>query len=238
MRNSGIRDYDAMNQQAHIFHTGPDGIALPYLVALPSTYSQDPAQRWPLLLFLHGRGERGNDMAVLRKHGLPKVVDAWTDTPFIAVSPQCPETANWEELTETLAALLDDLIATYAVDTQRVYLTGLSMGGRGGWRLAVRYPDRFAALALICGRIPDLPDFFERLPLLKTTPIWVFHGAKDPVVPIENSDKIVAALEAMGGNVRYTLYPEALHDSWTATYNNPELFTWLLQQSLREKSVP
>jgi predicted peptidase len=224
-----------MNQTSHTFHPGPADITLPYLLALPSTYGQDPAQRWPLLLFLHGRGERGNDMALLRKHGIPKVVDAWTDTSFIIASPQCPETTNWEELTATLAALLDDLIATYAVDTQRVYLTGLSMGGRGGWRLAVLHPDHFAALALICGRIPDLPDFLERLPRLKTTPIWVFHGAKDPVVPIESSDKIVAALEAMGGNVRYTVYPEASHDSWTATYNNPELFTWLLQQSLREK---
>jgi predicted peptidase len=224
-----------MRQQSCAFQP-PDGAsALPYLLALPNAYGQDASQRWPLLLFLHGRGQRGDDLTLIKKHGIPQVVEAWRDTPFITVSPQCPESATWEALVDSLAALLDDLNVRYAVDAQRVYLTGLSMGGRGSWRLSVLHPERFAAIAPVCGRIPELPDFFDRLSVLKQTPIWVFHGAKDPVVPVENSEKIVAALQSVGGNVRLTIYPEADHDSWTETYANPELYTWFQRHSLAHR---
>ena len=103
------------------------------------------------------------------------------------------------------------------------------MGARGGWLLAVDNPDRFAAIALICGRIPT-PDFLDRVTILKDKPIWIFHGAKDPVVPVENSEKIATTLRAAGGNPRLTIYPEADHDAWTETYNNPEFYTWLFLQ--------
>jgi predicted peptidase len=221
-----------VRQQSCIFQPPNGAKPLSYLLALPNEYGQDPSRRWPLLLFLHGRGERGGDLALIKKYGIPRVVEEWQDTPFIIVSPQCPETSNWEAEVDTLAVLIDDISACHAVDIRRIYLTGLSMGGRGSWRLSALYPRRFAAIAPICGRIPDLPDFFDRLAALKQTPIWVFHGAKDPVVPLENSEKIVAALHAMGGNVRFTVYPEADHDSWTETYANPELYTWFQQHSL------
>ena len=121
------------------------------------------------------------------------------------------------------------------MDDHRLYLTGLSMGGRGAWRLAMLNPNRFAALAPICGRIPNLPGFLDNLSTLRRLPIWVFHGANDQVVPIENSQKIVAALQTLGGNVQFTIYPNADHDSWTATYANPVLYEWLGQHSNANK---
>lgn len=202
------------------------GLRLRYLLHLPPGYWEEPARQWPLVLFLHGRGERGNDINVVRKYGIAKVVDEQQDAAFIAISPQCPLAYEWPDLTDTLARLLDQATTHLPVDPKRVYLTGLSMGARGGWLLAVEQPDRFAASALICGRIPA-PDFLERVAVLKGKPIWVFHGAKDPVVPVENSEKIVATLQAAGGTPRLTIYPEADHDSWTETYHNPELYTWL-----------
>jgi len=221
-----------MQQTTHTFTSTSGATSLSYLLALPKSYRQDGTRRWPLVIFLHGRGERGSDLNVLKKYGIAKMVEAASDFPFIAVSPQCPAEGDWEKLTAVLGELLDDLLTNYAIDPRRVCLTGLSMGSRGGWRWAVKQPNRFAALALICGRIPDQADFFERLPLLKHTPIWVFHGGKDPVVPIENSEKIVAALQAVDGDVRFTVYPEADHDSWTEAYATPELIPWLLQYSL------
>lgn len=202
------------------------GLRLRYLLHLPLGYWDEPERKWPLVLFLHGRGERGNDITAVRQYGIAKVVDEKQDSPFIAISPQCPLAYEWPDLTTTLARLLDQATTHLPVDPARVYLTGLSMGARGGWLLAVDNPDRFAAIALICGRIPT-PDFLERVVVLKDQPIWVFHGAQDPVVPVENSEKIVATLRAAGGTPRLTIYPDADHDAWTESYNNPELYTWL-----------
>lgn len=202
------------------------GLRLRYLLHLPPGYWDEPERKWPLVLFLHGRGERGNEINVVRKYGIAKLVDEKPDSPFIAVSPQCPLAYEWPGLTATVGRLVDQVTTHLPVDLDRVYLTGLSMGARGGWLLAVENPARFAAIALICGRIPA-PDFLERVPVLKDKPIWVFHGAKDSVVPVENSEQIVATLQAAGGNPRLTIYPEADHDAWTATYTNPELYHWL-----------
>jgi predicted peptidase len=106
------------------------------------------------------------------------------------------------------------------------------MGGRGTWQLAVEHPERFAAIAPICGRVPDMPDFFERLAALRAMPAWVFHGARDEIIPIDNSNRMVAALRELGNEVRYKIYPEAGHDAWTATYANPELYEWFLAHRL------
>ena len=206
------------------------GLRLRYWLHLPPGYYTEPGRRWPLVLFLHGRGERGDDLALVRQYGIPKVVAERPDLDFIAISPQCPLASEWPDLIDTLARLLDEATTNLPVDPDRVYLTGLSMGARGGWLLAVDNPDRFAAIALICGRIPA-PDFLERVAVLKDKPIWVFHGAQDPVVPVTNSEQIVATLQAAGGHPRLTIYPEADHDAWTATYNNPELYTWLFSQT-------
>ncbi|RIK37229.1 MAG: phospholipase [Chloroflexi bacterium] len=221
-----------MQQQPHRFHMADSGAGVDYLLALPADYQRNSPRRWPLLLFLHGRGERGADLELVKKHGLARKLVTEEDFPFITVSPQCPAESDWFDQMDVLSTLLDDVSATYAVDPRRIYLTGLSMGGRGAWQLAARHPQRFAALAPICGRIPDVPGFLDQIAVLKEMPTWVFHGAKDPVVPLENSEKLVAALQACGGDVRFTVYPEATHDSWTATYENPRLYTWLLQYSL------
>ncbi|MBN2592670.1 MAG: prolyl oligopeptidase family serine peptidase [Sedimentisphaerales bacterium] len=194
-----------------------------YLLFLPEGYGKEQ-KRWPLMLFLHGAGERGDDLNKVKVHGPPKIVETRKDFPFIVVSPQCPEDDWWTKKTEMLINLLDDIIARYDVDTQRVYLTGLSMGGYGSWALASEYPDRFAAAVPICGGGNRIMSIF-----LKDTPIWAFHGAKDSVVPVEESKEMVEAINARGGNAKLTIYPEANHDSWTETYNNQEVYDWLLE---------
>jgi len=200
-------------------------VSLKYLLYLPKGYGENKDQKWPLMLFLHGAGERGNDVNKVKVHGPAKLVEQGKEFPFIIVSPQCPADSWWTDQLDALVALLDDVQAKYAVDTNRVYLTGLSMGGFGSWALGCRYPNRFAAIVPICGG----GEWFlaERL---KNVPVWAFHGAKDNVVPLRESQEMVDALKRAGGNVQLTVYPEANHDSWTETYNNPKLYEWLLSQ--------
>lgn len=201
-----------------------------YLLFLPKAYGPDPAKKWPLLLFLHGAGERGDNLALVAVHGPPKLVANQPDFPFILVSPQCPEGQTWDNA--TLLALLDKVMAECAVDPTRVYLTGLSMGGFGTWSLGASHPERFAAIAPICGGgdvIKVLLADPAKAPALRSLPVWAFHGGKDPVVPPEESERMVNALKRVGcQDVRLTIYPEAQHDSWTETYNNPELYRWFL----------
>ena len=204
-------------------------LAVEYLLYLPRSY-QDSKQRWPLMLFLHGAGERGTDVKKVATHGPPKNVTDHPDFPFILVSPQCPDNQTWSK--DVLMALLDDITLTYAVDTNRVYLTGLSMGGYGTWDLGLSYPERFAAIAPICGGgnlISALLSSREKTAALRSLGIWAFHGAKDPVVPVLESQRMVDAMKRAGvKDVKLTIYPDADHNSWTETYNNPELYKWLL----------
>jgi len=207
-------------------------VRLNYLLFLPQNYNLAPQQKWPLILFLHGAGERGDDLELVRKHGIPKIVEQREDFPFIVVSPQCPEDSRWTDQQEALIALIDQVLAKYSVDPDKVYLTGLSMGGTGTWALAMAYPKRFSAVIPICGKGDP-----SGVCVLKDIPVWVFHGAKDDVVPPENSEKMVNALKECGGKVQFTLYPDAGHDSWTATYDNPEFYSWLLNQSKPKKQT-
>ncbi len=194
---------------------------LDYLLYLPAGY-ETSRQKWPLVLFLHGAGESGTDLAKVKTHGPPKLVEAGREFPFILVSPQCA-TRGWNS--DTLNALLDTLIKKYRVDKDRVYLTGLSMGGYGTWALAAAHPEKFAAIAPICGG--GNPKDAAKLARL---PIWVFHGAKDPTVPLQRSEEMVQVIKAVGGNVKFTVYPEAGHDSWSETYNSQDFYSWLLAQ--------
>lgn len=200
-------------------------IKLPYLLYLPENYVANETQEWPLILFLHGAGERGDSLERVKRHGPPKIVAQQTDFPFILISPQCPKNNWWAEtyMLEALEGLLSDVAEKYRINPDRVYLTGLSMGGFGTWHLAARYPDKFAAMAPICGG----GNVYEA-GAMKNIPAWVFHGARDPVVQLEQSKEMVEALEKAGGNVKFTIYPEAGHDSWTETYNNPALYDWFL----------
>jgi predicted peptidase len=192
------------------------------LVQKPAGYDQDTAKRWPLILFLHGSGERGDQVKNLYHAGLPLWVEHHKDFPFVVVSPQCPvgDIFNvWE-----VNAVLDQALKDYRIDDRRVYLTGLSMGGYGTWMTACTFPDRFAAVVPIAGAA-EPADILD----LKDVPMWVFHGAKDINVPIDRDNRSVAALRAIGSEVKYTVYPDLAHDCWTQTYANPELYQWLLQ---------
>jgi predicted peptidase len=217
-----------MNEQQHVYEKQvTKTVKLNYLLQLPSAYDADPEKRWPLIFFLHGRGERGDDLELVKKHGVPRRVAERDDLPFVVVSPQCPITSWWPVETSALIGLLDDVVLNHRVDTHRLYLTGLSMGGYGAWRLVLDYPERFAALVPICG--PSVLNL-DNIALLKTMPMWVFHGAKDPTVPIAHSERMVGALrEISADDLQYTVYPEGVHDVWTETYNNPALYEWLLE---------
>ncbi len=205
---------------------------VPFLLYVPENYDPD-GEPLPLLLFLHGAGERGKGGEELDRvaiHGPPKLAKAGKDLPFIVVSPQAPEGEGWQAIIEAwqpdiLNALLDRLERELNVDKSRVYLTGLSMGGFGSWRFAAANPERFAAVVPICGG--GEPD--KMAESLAKVPIWAFHGAKDNVVQLEKSQEMVDAVKAAGGEIKFTVYPDAGHDSWTATYDNPEVTEWLLK---------
>ncbi len=198
-----------------------------YLLYLPKEYAESDKE-FPLVLFLHGAGERGNDLEKVKTHGLPKLINQGKDFPFIVVSPQCPEDMFWN--TKLLSELLDEIQSKYRVDKNRVYATGLSLGGHGTWSLAISEPNRFAAIAPVCGWSDT-----SKANIIAHIPIWVFHGAKDIVVSVKASEDMVNALKNYGSDIKLTIYPEANHDSWTETYNNEELYKWMLEQSLENK---
>jgi predicted peptidase len=203
-------------------------VNLDYLMYLPKDYAQKDS--WPLLLFLHGSGERGDNLDLVKKHGPPKLIAAGKEFPFIVVSPQCPKYCqDWQPC--ELLALLDEITEKYKVDKDRVFVTGLSMGGYGTWSLAAYSPDRFAAIVPICGE--GDPGWAQRI---SPIPVWVFHGGKDTVVPIKGDKELVAALKKAGGDVKFTVYPEAKHDSWTQAYNDPDLYKWMLAQQRTPKA--
>jgi predicted peptidase len=191
-----------------------------YLLYLPEAY--DEHDSWPLILFLHGAGERGHDLERIKKHGPPRLIARGQQLPFIIVSPQCPDDRWWD--IEMLGKLLDRIEGDYAVDFERIYITGLSMGGFATWSLAHLYPHRFAAIAPVCGGSETYG-----LAKIRHLPVWAFHGARDEIVPLRRSQEMADALTSLGGNVKLTIYPNAKHDSWTETYDNPKLYEWFLE---------
>ena len=218
-------------QQRKMKHLNEDEIDLKYLFSLPKDYSNAKKTTWPLILFLHGMGERGDDLELVKIHGIPKIVKTQEDFPFIVISPQCPIEYVWtdKKMLQALESLVLKIIKNFRIDKTRVYVTGLSMGGYGTWALATRRPDLFAAAVPICGGGDP-----ATVNILKNFPIWVFHGGLYKVVLAEESEKMVRALEKAGGKVRYTLYPEVYHDSWTETYDNSALYDWMLSNRKAE----
>ena len=202
-----------------------------YLIYFPQGYDENSDEKWPLLIFLHGAGESGNDVNKVKFIGLPHNIEEGNQYPFIIVSPQEQQTNRGWDI-ENLYLFYHKLIDKYPVDINRVYLTGLSMGGFGTWNFATRYPDLFAAIIPICGGSHDIGSAHN----LKYIPIWCFHGDVDSVIPVERSQVIVDTLKTMGGNVKLTIYEGVGHDSWTQTYRNNEIYEWLLQHK-REKNV-
>ena len=223
---------------------GGSGGRIPYRIALP----EGCGERLPMIIFLHGVGERGKDNAAQVKLGVPAILE-WckqSATPAVVVAPQCPEDQMWAGIApdwsgvtrgeappaaqRLVVELVRHLAEELPVDPDRIYLTGLSMGGFGVWEMLRREPGLFAAAVPICGG--GVPG---DAPVLRAVPIWVFHGARDDLVPVEVSRAMVGALEEAGGSVRYTEFPEAKHDAWTETYGNPEVFEWLFAQSRRRR---
>ena len=199
---------------------------LNYLLSLPDGYEKNTDKKWPLIVFLHGAGERGSDISKVKMHGPPMMVENGKKFPFILISPQCPTGSWWSY--EPVLGLIESIESNYRVDSKRILLTGLSMGGYGTWDLAIRYPKKFAAIAPLCGG--GIPYLTTRI---KDTPTWVFHGAKDTGVPISESQGMVDGLKKNGSTqVKFTIYPEAGHNCWTETYNNEELYKWMLEQKL------
>lgn len=199
-------------------------VDLPYLLHVPD--GDAPEEGWPLLLFLHGAGERGRDAESLRREGLPKRIEEGVDIQALVLSPQCPEGDDWSQHFPALLHLVDAVASRYGTDPERVVATGLSLGGRGVCHLVAAHPERFAALAPICG---PWTSFYANAAMARL-PMWVFHGAADDVVPVEASRRLVARVRELGGAPRYTEYPGVGHDSWTPAYADPEVLDWLLAQ--------
>jgi predicted peptidase len=222
-------DMASKNQVAKTFRgSSTKQFELKYLLHLPAKYDPNGETRWPVMLFLHGAGERGTNLSRVAVHGPPKIAKADPNFPFILISPQCPSGETWPE--EALLALLDDVLKNTRADEKRVYLTGLSMGGYGAWNVGLRNPARFAAIAPICGGGDLLTVLLARnAAALRKLPVWAFHGGRDEVVPMNESERMVNALKRVGNQtVNLTIYPEAGHDSWTETYQNQELYDWFL----------
>jgi predicted peptidase len=232
-----------------------DGTDYRYQVYLPREY--EPGRDWPVVLFLHGAGERGSDGLAQTQVGIATAIRRHSDRfPCIVVFPQCRSGRVWTGEMETQALrALDATMEEFNCDRSRVYLTGISMGGYGTWSIAGRHPGRFAALVVVCGGItppliPELPPGTPHLPLetpppgadpylaaarrIGRTPVWVFHGAEDPIIPVSESTRMVEAIEAVGGDARYTQYPLVAHDSWTPAYAERSLPDWLFSRRLEE----
>jgi predicted peptidase len=206
----------------------------PYLFYDPPRL--DGVEERPLLVFLHGSGERGVDLDLVRMQGLPRLLDAGLEVPFPVASPQCPAGSEWTQRLELLDAFVEALLHEHRVDPNRVYLSGMSLGGAGTWHLAVERPERFAAIAPVCGYHTWPEGDASPVCAIRHVPVWAFHGEEDEVVPADASRELVDTLEACGGDVRLTLYPGVGHNSWDRAYGDPRLYAWLLAQRRRTRT--
>lgn len=197
-----------------------------YLVNYPEGYGEGTAD-WPLVLFLHGGGESGNDLELVKKNGLPMHIAAGQKFPFITLTPQNKYTRGFWDLT-ALGHLLDHFEANNRVDLSRIYLTGLSRGGLGAWMLAMQHPNRFAALLPVCGAVPASYDIW----IPEDLPIWIHHGADDGLIHPSESINMIENLREknMKPKPRLTVYEGIGHNAWEPAYADPKVYEWLLAQ--------
>jgi len=193
---------------------------LKYLIRYPDCYKK--GERYPVIIFLHGAGSRGNDIDILIKNPYFNIVERYPDFPFITVAPQCSEN-TWFDMFEQLRRFAIKIADEDFTDKNKIYLIGASMGGYGTWQLAMSLPELFAAIVPVCGG-----GMYWNAARLVNVPVWAFHGGKDNVVYAEESSKMVDAVNRCGGCAKLTVYPENGHDAWSDTYGNPEVFGWLL----------
>jgi predicted esterase len=217
------------------------GVEYKFQVYLPEEWRRDDSKQWPIILFLHGRGERGSEGMWQTQIGIAEGVrnhpDRW---PFVIVMPQCSDNAHWTDppMLDLAMAALDQESTEFHGDSERTYLTGLSMGGYGAWELARMHPHRWAAIVIASSGVfwsyePERWQESAVLPgeyanVLTHTPVWLFHGSLDPVVAPKQSELMYDAFKAAGGNIRLWIYQGLKHDSWTRAYDEPELPHWLL----------
>lgn len=202
-----------------------------YTKYLPKDF--DPSKKYPLVVFLHGAGERGDDLDIACRHGFMKHVrESGAEYPFLFIAPQCPQGKFWGCYTESLLAFLDDICKTLPVDPDRVYLTGLSMGGTGTWMLAMADSERFAAIAPICGS-----GIYWYGEALVKTPVMVYHGDCDDIVPIYDSVEMVKSVNRRGGNAQIKILYGVGHNAWDEAYRGDELYTWLLSHRRVKESL-
>lgn len=198
---------------------------LRYYLYYPSDYDMDEDKDFGLLLFLHGGGESGAALEEIKRNGPPKLLAEGKQFPFLILAPQNPYKKKWWNI-HAVNQLLDSIVQDNRVDPKRIYLTGLSRGGSAAWEMAIQYPEKFAALAVICGMAPVPYAHW----LDKSLPIWVFHGVEDNVIPVSESDKMVDKLQEMGYDVKYDRYEGVGHNAWVRAYTTEGLYEWMDQQ--------
>lgn len=218
-----------MAQRALTF-CASDGARIPFLLHLPPGHASHPRRRWPLLLHLHGAGERGHDVRGLLRSDLPRRLERAPRLRFVVVSPQCPPRTTWTPLLPTLLELLDELVPALRANPRRVHVSGSSMGGSGTWQLIALDPGRFASAVPICATVPPLAGWPARAGRAATVAVWAFHGARDPVISVRQPRALRAAHQAHGGRSRLTVLPGIGHEAWTAAYGDPRLWTWLARR--------
>lgn len=207
-------------------------IEIRYWLYLPDGYETSPEEKFPLILFLHGGGESGDDLELVKKHGIPKELINGRKLPCIVLAPQNPyRDGLWDD--RALYAFLEDRLKELRVDESRIYLAGMSRGGHGVYRLAVQHPRRFAAVVMVCGGGP-----ISYAKWAKDTPFWFFHGDSDPVVPTEESRRLSAAIRDAGGEAKLTIYPDTQHDSWSQAFADDALYQWLFSKHLSAEPNP
>lgn len=226
----------------------PDGALLNYRLLRPKNY--DPTQKYPLVLFLHGSGERGSDNSAQLKHGAPVFLkdELREKFPCFVVAPQCPQNQKWADIdwgsdkpvqpnkvsepTALVLNMVDTLQKEFSIDADRLYVTGLSMGGYGTWDLITRFPEKWAAAVPICGGGDK-----TTAALAKSLPIWAFHGMLDTSVIPARSKEMIDAITAAGGKPLFSEYPYVKHDSWVTAYGEPELLPWLFAQKRGQAEI-
>ena len=202
-------------------------VAIPYLQYLPENFDAKKDEKYPLILFLHGRGESKGPLSIVKKWGPPKIAEE-KGLPYIVISPQCPKSSWWSnnDQQELLTKLLTHVRKELPIDNKRIYLTGLSIGGFGSWEMAARHPKTFAAVIPICGG--GSPENAKKLTEI---PIWNWHGTEDQAVPISKSNEMVEAIKKAGGTkITYSVLEGVGHDSWIQAYGDPKLWEWMAKQ--------
>lgn len=217
-----------INKSINEFSTSLNlSVSFKYYIYFPDNY-YDSDTSFPMVLFLHGSGERGDDIRLVEEHGIPKMINNGHTFPFITVAPQCPKFQRWSEplYSKSLIFLVEEIIRNNRVDIGRIYATGLSMGGYGTLSIAKERPDLFSAIIPVCGGMDT-----TNIANLKEIPIWLFHGDADEVVPVENSELIYDLLKPINPDIKITIYKGVDHNSWDRTYDNKKMYEWMLKQN-------